>query len=109
MTDTDRDRAVHELIRRIAKRFHPEMIILFGSHARGEATSDSDLDLLVIMEVPGSCRQKANEIDLALADRTIPMDLIVLTPRQFERQKHVVGTIAHEAFRKGRILYDRAA
>jgi len=100
---------LHELIQRIAERFHPELIILFGSHARGEATSDSDLDLLVVMEVSGSCRQKANETDLALADRTIPMDPIILTPRQFERQKHVVGTIAHEALRRGRILYDRAA
>ncbi|MGB2820075.1 MAG: nucleotidyltransferase domain-containing protein [Phycisphaerae bacterium] len=109
MTDTDRDRVLHELIQRIAERFRPEMIILFGSYARGQATSDSDLDLLVVMEVNGSCRQKANEIDLALPDRTIPMDLIVLTPRQFERQKHLVGTIAREAFRKGRILYDRAA
>ena len=109
MTDTDRDRALHDFTQRIAKRFHPEMIILFGSCARGQATSDSDLDLLVVMEVSGSCRQKANEIDLALADRTIPMDLIVVTPRQFERQKHVVGTIAHEAFRNGRILYEHAA
>jgi len=107
--DADRNSVVRHIVERIAARFRPQRIILFGSHARGEETPDSDVDLLVVMEVRGSCRRKANEIDLALADRTVPMDLIVLTPQQFERQKDVVGTIAHEASREGRVLYDRAA
>lgn len=98
-----------EAVRRIAERFRPEMIILFGSRARDQAGSDSDPDLLVVIETEGACRQRANDIDRLLGDRTIPMDIIVVTRRQFERQKHVVGTIAREAFRRGRVLYDRAA
>ena len=43
-------RAVAQLI---AERFDPEQIILFGSHARGNAGSHSDIDLLVVLEVPG--------------------------------------------------------
>ena len=30
--------------------FRPQRVILFGSRARGEATRDSDIDLLVIVE-----------------------------------------------------------
>jgi uncharacterized protein len=37
-----------EMVRRIAEDFKPQRIILFGSHARGEATEDSDYDLLII-------------------------------------------------------------
>ena len=100
---------LNQVVRRIAERFRPEKIIVFGSYARGELSRDSDLDLLVVMEVNGSCRRKANEIDLALADRTVPMDVIVVTPAQFDRQKDLVGTIVREAARQGKVLYERAA
>lgn len=93
---------------RIVERFHPDKIILFGSHARGDAGPDSDLDILVVMAA-GNTRQKANEIDLAFADRLVPMDIIVMTPEQFERQKNLIGTIVYDVVREGRILYERAA
>jgi len=42
---------IHRMVNRIVKKFHPQQIILFGSHARGEAGPDSDVDLLVVMPV----------------------------------------------------------
>ena len=101
--------ALDEMVQRIVRRFHPDRIILFGSHANGEPTDDSDLDILVVMAVEGSRRGKANEIDLALADRAVPIDVIVVTPGQFERQKDVIGTIVREAAREGKVVYERAA
>jgi len=53
------------------------------------------------MEVKGSARQTANEIDLLMADRIIPMDFIVLTPEQYEQQKDIIGTMVREADREG--------
>jgi len=97
------------ILRTIVGQFAPERIILFGSCARGTVTFDSDLDILVVMRVEGSERAKANEIDLALADRTVPLDLVVVTPEQFERQKNALGTIVREAVLEGRVLYERAA
>lgn len=44
-----------------------------------------------------------------LADRIVPMDVIVVTPEQFERQKNSIGTVVREAAREGRVLYERAA
>jgi len=98
-----------EMVQRIVTRFHPDRIILFGSQARGQATPDSDLDLLVVMSVEGSLRSKANEIDFALADRTVPLDVVVVTPEQFERQQDMIGTLISEAVREGKTLYERAA
>lgn len=97
------------MAKRIVARFRPEKIILFGSYALGDATCDSDLDLLIITDIPGSRRQLTNEIDLLLADRMVPLDLIVLTPEELERQKGLVGTLAHEAAREGVVIYERAA
>jgi len=109
MTRTEFDKALDEMVGRIVASFHPDRIILFGSYAGGEPTKDSDIDLLIVMPVKGSRRRQANEIDLALADRAVPIDLIVLTPEQFERQKDLIGTIVFEAVREGRVIYERAA
>ena len=98
-----------EVKRRIVPRFHPQRIILFGSYAGGRPGPDSDLDLLIVIEVEGSTRQKANEIDMLMADRSIPMDFIVLTPEQYERQKNIAGTIARQIEREGKVIYERAA
>lgn len=109
MTEMEIMSALDEMVQRIVGRFHPDRIILFGSHAKGESTENSDLDLLVVMPVEGSRRSKANEIDLALSDRTVPLDVIVVTPDQFERQRDVLGTIVREAVREGKTVYERAA
>jgi len=49
---------IERMVRRIVRQFRPERVILFGSHARGEAGPDSDVDLLVVMRVEGSRREK---------------------------------------------------
>lgn len=108
MTESEIMHALNEMVQRIVGRFHPDRIILFGSYANGEPTYDSDLDILVVMPVEGSRRSKANEIDLALADRTVPVDVIVVTPDQFEKQRDVIGTIVREAVREGKTVYERA-
>ena len=97
------------MVRRIVEQFHPRQIILFGSHARGTAANDSDVDLLVVMDVKGSKRQLATQIDLALADRDLPLDLLVVTPEEVSKYKDVVGHILYPVTREGKVLYDSAA
>lgn len=109
MTDAETKRVLDEMIQRIITLFQPERIILFGSYAKGQTNSDSDLDLLVVMPVEGSRRGKANEIDLALADRLVPLDVVVVTPEQFEQQRNTPGSIIREAAHEGKTLYERAA
>ena len=36
----------------IVREFTPLQVILFGSHAYGTPTEDSDVDLLVVMDIP---------------------------------------------------------
>ena len=55
--------AIAEMVRRIVERFDPEKIILFGSHARGDATPDSDVDLLVVMPVQGSSARRKSRFE----------------------------------------------
>ena len=98
---------IKRMVRRIVRQFNPELIILFGSHARGDAGPDSDVDLLVVMRVEGSRRDKAIEIGVALHDFRIPKDIIVTTPEEFEWRKEITGTIERPATREGKIVYAR--
>jgi len=100
---------IDDLVRRIVERFRPEKIILFGSHARGTAGQDSDADILVVMPVKGSKRKKATEIDIALVGLDLPVDLIVVTPEELERNKNQIGTIIYPALKEGKVLYEKAA
>jgi predicted nucleotidyltransferase len=98
---------IEEIVRRIVERFDPERIILFGSHARGTAGPDSDVDLLVVKQVDGSRRQLATEMDLALWGLPVPADIIVVNPDEYERDRDQIGTIVHPAHAGGRVLFER--
>ena len=103
-----RETEIRKMIRRIVRRFHPERIILFGSHARGEAGPDSDVDLLVVMSITGSKRKKQLEIGVAVHDLRVPTDIIVTTPEEFAWRKEIPGTIERPAALEGTVLYERS-
>lgn len=98
---------IRRMVNRIVTEFQPERIILFGSHALGEGGLDSDVDLLIVMPVEGSRRQKQLEVRTALGDIRLPMDIIVTTPEDYEWRKKYPGTIERPAFLEGMVLYER--
>ena len=101
--------AIKEIVRRIVARFDPQKVIVFGSVARGQTGPDSDVDLLVVMPVHGSRRKAAIEIDCELIGIAVPVDVIVVTPEELERDADQIGTALRPALREGRVLYERAA
>lgn len=98
---------IQQMVSLIVQKFQPDQIILFGSHARGKARPDSDVDLLIVMPVEGSRRDKAIEIGIALKGFRVPKDIIVTTPKDFEWRKEIIGTIERPAVMEGKILYAR--
>jgi hypothetical protein len=69
---------IHRMVKRIVKKFHPQQIILFGSHARGEAGPDSDVDLLVVLPVHGMDMQVLRVWAVATLGSSIPMSPLAL-------------------------------
>ena len=100
-------RLIHSMVRRLVRQFDPEQIILFGSHARGTAGPDSDVDFLVIMPVQGSKREKQVEMRIALHDIPVANDIIVVTPEEVDRYRNIPGTLIRPALLEGRVLYAR--
>ena len=100
---------LREAAQRLIDQFAPVRIILFGSQARGTADEHSDVDLLVVCAVTGRKRDLMVSMDRALSGLGIARDVIVLTPEEYERDRHIPGTVARPASLEGRILHDSAA
>lgn len=79
-------------------------VILFGSHARGQAGVDSDLDFLVIE--PDVERTAAESVRLRRVLREIPaaIDVVVVSEELAERRARVPGTMVDRALREGRVV-----
>ena len=99
--------AIREMTRRIIEQFNPIKIVLFGSHARGTAVPDSDIDLLVIKKIEGSKRKERVAIGIALHDIHVPKDIIVVSPEEVEKFGNTVGTVLYPALKEGKVLYEK--
>src|SRR5262245_60398930 len=99
---------IAEMVRRIAERFDPDQIILFGSRARGTARPNSDVDLLVVMPIAGSKRETQIAIRCALHDIHVAKDIIVATPDEVEKRRNIIGTIIRPALREGKFCMPEA-
>ena len=89
----------------IAERYHPEKIILFGSHAYGHPTPESDVDLLVVMDFAGSPLQQAIKISRELGLVT-PMDLLVRTAAQVQERLQIEDPFMREIIERGKVMYE---
>jgi predicted nucleotidyltransferase len=106
----DTKSVIDEIVSRIAARFSPDRIILFGSQARGDAHEDSDIDLLVLFDDVDDPHALAAEVYAALIGCSVlPKDIVVSTTARFERYRDVANTVYWPASREGKILYERAA
>lgn len=98
---------IERMVKRIVAGFDPQRIILFGSYARGTAGPDSDVDLLIIMNITGSKKDVTIQIDRALIDRRLPLDIVVASPEDVDRYRGLVGNVIRPALKEGKVLYER--
>jgi predicted nucleotidyltransferase len=80
----------------------PQKIILFGSHARGEQTEDSNLDVIVILDKVSNRFDEMVRLRRALSPVKMPVDVLVYSE---EDRGQWLGTILHEALQEGHVLY----
>ena len=89
----------------IVREFTPLQVILFGSYAYGTPTEDSDVDLLVVMDIPKSeFRNKAVEIRRRISSR-FSLDLLVRSPEEIAYRVSYNDWFLREITEKGDFLY----
>ena len=98
-----------EAVRRIVQDSQPDRILLFGSYARGDAGSDSDLDLLVVYnELPRSeKRSRAQHLYRLLWDLELPTDIIIANGEDVDSRNQIAGHIYQPALSEGVAIYER--
>jgi predicted nucleotidyltransferase len=96
-----------EIVRRIVAALQPETIYLYGSHAYGQPHEDSDVDLLIVVrESARPPRESAIEVYRALRGVCVPVEVKVVTQREFERRAWWLSSIERVVKEKGKLLYE---
>jgi uncharacterized protein len=85
-----------------------ERILLFGSYARGDATDQSDVDLLVVLREVSSTRDAMFRLRRLLLPLAFPVDVVVVSGEIFHKWSEAPGTVLYWAKREGQVLYAAA-
>jgi predicted nucleotidyltransferase len=97
------DVVIQEAGRRILQAAPPDSrVILFGSHARGEADKHSDLDFLVIEPEVAHSGEESVRLRRALKGMLVAADIIVVSEESVREWRDVYGTVIHAALSEGR-------
>ena len=87
----------------------PTTVIVFGSYARGDATEQSDLDLLVVQPEIGDKAAEYLRLKAAVGRIGVGVDLVLFARPEFERRSLVPGTLPYWAKKEGKVLCDTSA
>jgi uncharacterized protein len=98
---------INDITLKIASKFNPEKIILFGSYAQGSADKNSDIDLLIIQDTELPSYKRGNDIRLSLIGTKMPIDILVYTRNEFEREKNDKYSFLSSALKTSKVLYER--
>lgn len=100
------DPRLAEVVRRLVAAFHPQRVYLFGSAARGEASPDSDYDLMLV--VPDDAAPQMRRSRLAyevLWGLGVAADVLVWTRTAFDSRAHLQASLPGVILREGRLLH----
>jgi predicted nucleotidyltransferase len=93
----------------------PYKIILFGSTARGEATPDSDIDLMVVLDNDNVARTYEERADKKLAIRKLvrdinykyALDILVYSKKELSLLKEYGNYFIEEIEKTGKVIYEK--
>jgi predicted nucleotidyltransferase len=104
------DAPFDSIVRAVLAVSQPSAIVLFGSHARGDAHEFSDVDLLIIRKeefrAGESRRRELGRLYRSISKVCeVPKDIILYTGEEFRSWKNTTNHTAASALKEGRVLY----
>ncbi|MFQ5881621.1 MAG: nucleotidyltransferase domain-containing protein [Candidatus Methylomirabilales bacterium] len=108
MTDSQNiNNVIQNILQKLIAEYAPQKVILFGSHVYGSPGSDSDIDLLIIKETTERFIDRWVMVQRILTGthRSLPVETLVLTPREVENRLAIGDQFIAEILEKGKVLY----
>lgn len=104
---TNGTRLVNRVVKRLEQSYHPKQVFLFGSHAYGRPTRDSDLDLLIIKETARPFYRRLFEVRRLVSPVLDghPFDPIVITPKELRKRLARGDQFLQGIVTKGKVVY----
>jgi predicted nucleotidyltransferase len=100
------EKAITTAARMLLRAAPRSRVILFGSHARGEAGPDSDLDFLVVEPQVTARRTEQVRLRDVLRRLRMPADVLVVSEAAYRDWADTPGTVIYEAAHEGRVFSD---
>jgi len=98
---------IEEIKDRLVRSYSPEKIILFGSHARGDANRNSDIDILILKDTAKRPIERRIQAEKIQADRSVPLDIVVYTPQEIRYLFSIGSPFIEEVIETGSVIYMR--
>lgn len=99
--------SIINIVYRIAATINPDKIYLFGSYANGQANEDSDIDLLIVKDSAEPRFKRSVEIQRLLIGTKLPVDILVYTNEEFEKEKLNKYSFLFSAIQSANLMYER--
>ncbi|HIE00775.1 MAG TPA: nucleotidyltransferase domain-containing protein [Thiotrichaceae bacterium] len=98
-----------DVVRKLSKDYEPEQMILFGSYAYGEPTTNSDIDLLIIKDSAESPLKRWTRVRKLVSDlrRGFAFSPLVVTPSELEKRLKKGDPFFKDIMNNGKKLYDK--
>jgi predicted nucleotidyltransferase len=100
-------KTIAKIVQEIVRACKPRLVILFGSYGRGNPTEDSDLDLFVVADLPGSSTERIRFVQRAITATGFGMDIVVRTPEQYGKAMAGRDWFVQEIVEQGKVMYAR--
>ena len=98
-------RHIEKYVGEVVRQFHPDRIVLFGSHATGTARKDSDVDLLVVMRHKGAAAEQAARIRRSIR-AGFPLDIVVRSPAAIRKRLAMGDGFIRDILERGKVLHE---
>lgn len=95
------------LVAALVERVRPELVLLFGSRARGEAREDSDYDLMLVVHDGADAEAGRRAAHDAAWAMRIPAEFLACTVSEYQRRQHDPGFMEWLVAREGHVLFTR--